>query len=45
MRSLSLALFIAAIMVSSAFLGAGTYAYTTGGTFTIRAPEEIKPLV
>ena len=35
MRRVSIALCVGALTIISIFLGAGTYAYTTGGSFII----------
>jgi hypothetical protein len=43
----SVALCTAALTIMSIFLGAGTYAYTTGGSFIIdfSSPDTIKPMI
>ena len=43
----SVALCTTALTIMSIFLGAGTYAYTTGGSFIIdfSSPDTIKPVI
>ncbi len=43
----SVAIFAIALTIMSTFLGAGTYAYTTGGSFIIdfSSPDTIKPVI